>query len=64
MMIPIVGIILGQVLDCLAQHSYNSLTGMPSIEEQKAVAKLSNEALIALSDYLNGCDSRPNTNSM
>ena len=63
-MMLIVGItVLGQVLDCLAQHSY-SLTGMPSIEEQKAVAKLSNEALIALSDYLNGCDSRPNTNSM
>ncbi len=51
-------VLQGQVFDCLAANHPILVSGIKDIEGE-AIAKLSEQLLIALTDYLNGCESQP-----
>lgn len=65
----LIKVLLGQlgplllIFDCLAQDAYESKPKIKlQLTEPEAVAKLSEQTLISLTDYLNGCKTRDSVN--
>lgn len=64
----LIKVLLGQLglllfFDCLAQGAYESKPKINELlTEPQVVAKLSEQILISLTDYLNGCKNRQSIN--